>query len=396
MKILLIVDTYFPSMKSAAKHFRDLAIELKRVGHEPVVLTPCDDILESYQCSVEEGVEIVRFQSARLKHPNLALRALREGLLSIVAWSKVKPYFKANRFDLIIYYSPTIFWAPLVWRLKRLWRVPAYLLLRDIVPQWMIDTGLLRRGPAYYLLRAAEKFQYSVSDVIAVQSDGDIKHFDDAPAHIRSKLDIVYNWAPTDEGTLPRGDYRKRLGLVEKIIFFYGGTFGHAQDMDSILRLASEMRQQDDVFFLLVGSGTQLARMELRVRAEGLGNVRIMPGLGQLDYLALVSEIDIGMISLSSGLKTHNIPGKILGYAYFAKPVLAKLNPGVDLGRLLKDYDAGLSSETDFEEFKAHAQVLADDSELRARMGRNNRRLLEEKFSSVAAVKAILGRVSQP
>jgi O26-antigen biosynthesis N-acetyl-L-fucosamine transferase len=395
MKVLLVVDNYFPSRKSAAKHFRDLAIGLRNSGHEPVVLTPSELIQSGCEISIEEGVEVIRFKSAKLKHPSLLVRALREARLSLVAWWRAGTFLKKRRFDLIVYYSPTLFWAPLIWRLKRLWNAPSYLVLRDIAPQWMLDTGVLRKGPAYLVLKAAELFQYKVSNVIAVQSDGDLAHFAGAPARTRDKLDVLYNWAPTDEGEIPARGHRDRLGLTNKTIFFYGGTFGEAQDMDSILRLAFALREEESVFFLLVGAGTQLSRMENRIAADRLSNIRILPSLDQMDYLALVSEIDVGMISLSAGLKTHNIPGKILGYAYHGKPILANLNPGIDLGRMLQEYNAGLVSEGNFEILESNARLLISDPSLRAAMGRNSRRLLEDKFSTDYAVGHILGRLKK-
>ena len=59
----------------------------------------------------------------------------------------------------------------------------------------------------------------------------------------------------------------------------------------------------------------------------------------------MLREFDVGLISLDRGLKTQNFPGKLLGYLYFAMPVLASINPGNDLRLVLEESGAGLVCE---------------------------------------------------
>jgi len=46
------------------------------------------------------------------------------------------------RWDGIIWYSPTIFLGPAVAWLKRASRCRAYLILRDLFPDWAVDAGV--------------------------------------------------------------------------------------------------------------------------------------------------------------------------------------------------------------------------------------------------------------
>lgn len=390
MKILLIVDSYYPSRKSAAKHFFDLATELSRRGHEPSVLTTSHNIAGPYEISTEDGISVLRVRMPELKTNSRLLRAWRELRLPFTVWWRAKRVLKAEKFDLIAFYSPTIFWGPLVARLKHTYGCPAYLYLRDIFPRWAVEAGLLRKGPHYYVFRIFELIQYYAADKIAVQAVGDISHFVNAPKSLRDKVDVVYNWAPQDEGVLPSHNFRRDLGLEGKVIFFFGGTFGQAQNMDSIVRLAISFRDDSSVAFLLAGSGTEEARMKKWVEAEKLPNFRMIPSLEQRDYLALVSEIDVGLLSLAPALRTDNIPGKSLSYAYFSKPVLASLNRGTELEQLIARFDAGLVSVADDEDsFRENARILAADAGMRQIKGQNNRRLYDTMFSVDPAIKKL-------
>ena len=44
--------------------------------------------------------------------------------------------------------------------------------------------------------------------------------------------------------------------------------------------------------------------------------------MSQGEYLSMVSEFDVGLISLDARLTSHNIPGKLLSYLYWGVPVL--------------------------------------------------------------------------
>jgi hypothetical protein len=73
--------------------------------------------------------------------------------LSAVLWKAGREFFRSHPCDLIAFYSPTIFFGPLVRRLKELWNCRSYMILRDIFPQWAVDAGALRKGPSYLFFK---------------------------------------------------------------------------------------------------------------------------------------------------------------------------------------------------------------------------------------------------
>jgi len=77
-----------------------------------------------------------------------------------------------------------------------------------------------------------------------------------------------------------------------------------------------------------------------------------------------------------------------------AKPVLASINPGNDLRDILEKHDAGLVCiNGDDEQFEMLARRLLADWELRTRLGRNARVMLEDCFSVHRAAVQILSHV---
>jgi glycosyltransferase involved in cell wall biosynthesis len=395
LRILIVVDCYYPSKKSSAKLVHDLAVELVLHGHEAVVLTPSHSIATKIDLATEDGISVVRIRNGKTKEVRKIRRAINEARLSAVLWRRAKLLLQQHPCDLILFYSPTIFFGALVRKLKRLWSCPAYLILRDIFPDWAVDAGLLRKGLIHRFFRKVALDQYRIADVIAVQSPGDLHYFTRAFPQVRSRPEVLFNWCALNEGPLPCTNWRARLALQNKTIFLYGGNLGTAQDLENIVRLAERLAFRPDIHFLLIGSGSEMPRLLATIIKKRLRNIQTVPGLSQQEYLSMVSECDIGLISLDARLTTQNIPGKLLSYLYWGLPVLASVNSGNDLFALLHDQDAGLCLLNGHHEQLARAALrLADDAQLRSAMGRNARRLLEQTFSVTHAVEQIFAHLT--
>lgn len=395
MRILIIVDCYLPSKNSAAKLIHDLAVELCNQGHDPIIVTPEPALDQPRQISIENGITVVRVRTGRIKHVSKPVRAINETRLPSVLWKSCREFFRKNPCDLIVFYSPSIFFAPLVKKLKRLWKCKAYMILRDIFPQWAVDAGVLRKGMAYRFFKMIEKRQYDVANVIGVQSHANLQYFDNLSNGNKYRLEVLYNWATLEEKPVTFQDHRKRLNLQEKVVFFYGGNIGVAQDMDAIIRLSERLHNHPRIHFLLVGQGPEVPKLEAAIKKKNLVNISIHPAVKQEEYLAMLSEFDVGLITLDGNLKTHNFPGKMLAYMSFAKPMLASINPGNDLIDVLEKSNAALSCLAGQDDILCeYALRLSQDAALRTKIGLNGKNLLENVFSVKTAASQIVASVN--
>jgi glycosyltransferase involved in cell wall biosynthesis len=391
MRILILIDDYLPSFKSGATMMHTLGLQFLQQGNEVVLLTPSAAISRSLEVSQEQGIQVVRVKTGRLKGVWRLRRAFVECTLSSTLWREAKTFFKLNCCDLIVYYSPTIFLGALVKRLKALWNCPSYLVLRDIFPKWAVETGLLRKSLPYWYFRSKELEQYTAADIIGVESQGTLAYFSGELAKRGFKVEVLFSWAAANGGTSGKSTYRRPRELEHKTVFFYGGNIGVAQDIDNIVRLANNLKEHANIFVLLVGEGSEVARLNQCIRNMRLHNIALLPAVPQEQYLAMLQEFDVGIVSLHRRLTSHNIPGKLLGYMSRAKPVLASVNPGNDIRRVLEDAGAGLCCDNGNDKQLCEAAIrLANDAPLRERMGTNSHLLLQTKFSDRAAADQIL------
>lgn len=396
MKICLIVDDYMPdSIKVAAKMMHELAIEFQKNGHTVTVITPNPKLNTNLDISTLDGIKIYRFKSGEIKNVSKIKRAINETLLSFNAWRICKNILKNDHHDLIIYYSPSIFFGPLVYKLKKLWNAKTYLILRDFFPQWAIDNKILSKYSIItYFFKFFERINYSVADRIGVMTPKNLNWFKKY-YKTNKPLEVLYNWADLKKINSKGNIYRKRLGIDDKIVFFYGGNLGQAQDMMNIVRLAIKMRSKKNVHFVLVGAGDEYSLIEKTLLANSINNISLLPSVSQDEYKQMLCEFDVGLFSLNRNHNTHNFPGKLLGYMVQELPILGSINPNNDLKDIIDSYSAGYISINGEDELFFQNALKLLDKDKRVEIGTNANKLLKENFSVSSAVKQIIGNSCQ-
>ena len=395
MKLLLIIDDYLPdSTNFAAKMFHELALELKNNGHDILVLTPKPLQKEPLTMQKLDGINILFFRSGRIKKVGKLKRAINESLLSYQAFNYAKKYLKKNPCDGIIYYSPSIFFGTLVKRLSTLWNCKSYLILRDIFPQWAVDNNLINENSIVHkYFSFFEKINYKSANRIGVMSPSNLEFFKSKNINT-SKFEVLYNWSQITEIPKKVNNFRKKLKLENKIVLFYGGNIGHAQQMINLINLAKKFTENSSVHFLFVGKGDEVELLIEEVSNNKLKNITYLPPVNQKIYFEMLNEFDIGMFSLHSGHKTHNFPGKLLGYMSYSKPILGCVNSGNDLADIVNSAKAGIivNSNDSLGLYEA-AKILIDSKSIRNKMGTNGRELLMNKFSVKSISKQILSNL---
>jgi O26-antigen biosynthesis N-acetyl-L-fucosamine transferase len=403
VRILLIVVYYPPSTTSAAQMMSDLAREYVRQGHQTMVVSPSDSIKKQITVSTENGVSVLRVRVGDMKSSIKPLRLWRESSLSRIIWQRAQNIFRDFAPDIVIYYSPSIFFGNLVSRLKAALGCHSYLVLRDIFPQWAVTSGLLREGGFLHsYLRRKELEQYACADVIGVEAPGNLAYFNNAQQGTSFHTEVLLNWVCSYKRALFEQEksssmWRVKLGLCGKVVFFYGGNIGVAQDMDNIVRLANNVRTHENIYFLLVGAGSEVERLSQEINKLKLNNIRILSALPENEYLRCLNEFDVGLVSLDKRLQSNNMTGKLLGYALCGKPILASVNEGNDLLTLINSTCSGIAvANGDDEDFCNATLTLANDIELRQKFGENARILSNTIFSVERASKQILSHFAHP
>lgn len=394
MRLALIIDDYMPnSTRVGAKMFHELACHCVVLGHQVTVITPSDKQKEKLVKSYLDGVMVWSFSSGSIKDVPKVKRAINETLLSIRAWRSVSKEIKSDTFDGIVYYSPSIFFGGLVSKIKNRCNCKAYLVLRDLFPQWVIDAGMIKQGSLIEkYFRFFERYSYEQANIIGLMSDKNKRLFNDI-THGSYPTEILRNWAALTPHSLKDGQksIRQKLNLEDKIIYFYGGNIGHAQDMANLMRLAKSMSAYDKAHFLFVGQGDEVGLINQLAKDWNLNNFTYLPSVNQNEFKDLLADIDVGLFSLSAQHTAHNFPGKLLGYMVQSLPILGSVNAGNDLLEIVNDSKAGfITVNGEDDKLLQNAEMLYNDAELRRDLGKQAFILLEKEFSVHSISKAII------
>lgn len=394
LRVVLISIHYSPLCTSAAVQMGDLAREFIRQGHDVVLITPSESIQSSWLVKDVDGVKVLYLAGLRISLSTHIRRTLYEfSLPFLMIFGLYKSPFRNAKWDLVVWYSPTIFFGLLVFYIKIKSNCRSYLILRDIFPEWAFDLGLIRKGFAYYFFRVVAYFQYAVADVIGVQTPSNLSYFSIYKRWRSNKIEVLSNWQTQIKNVGCSIDVG-RTSLAGRKIFIYVGNMGIAQGMDIMLDLANELIHRKDVGFLFVGRGSEVDRLKNRANKNQLLNTLFFEEIPPEEIPGLLSQCYIGLLALDPRHKSHNIPGKFLTYLVAGLPVLARVNADTDLVGVIEDGLVGKCYVGDSaRDFKEMALEIIENPIAYKKMSQRGPIVAKEKFSTSNAVSQIIKTV---
>ncbi|WP_443643404.1 glycosyltransferase family 4 protein [Candidatus Levibacter sp. Uisw_134_01] len=313
----------------------------------------------------------------------------------VMLWNIRKSPISTSCWDGIVWYSPSIFHGPLVKALKKSSGCKSYLIIRDIFPNWLLDMGLIKRGLSYFLLNAVARYQYSIADVIGVQTSGNLNYFELWKQKSGRKLKVLKNWLdkPARVSCSIKID---QTVLVGRKIFLYAGNMGVAQGIYILLDLAEKMKNYKFVGFLFVGRGSEFLNLKALAKQKNLDNLLFYDEIDPDEIPELLNQCDAGIVTLDNRHKSHNIPGKFLTYIQSGLPVLANINKGNDLAKMIRKEEIGQVCESNqVGELQQLTECLLHQIKTDPRLSVRCKNFFKREFTVSNKVKEIVCSISE-
>lgn len=391
MRIAMIADSFPPQRSSAAVQLMDLSLAISAEGHDLTVILPSHEVEGRSVLSRFDDFQILYLKAPRTKDLGYFQRTINEVLM---------PFFMRHNFnksslidekwDAVVWYSPSIFLGPMVKKLKEKSGCKAYLIIRDIFPQWAADLGLIRKGIPYFFFKLVANYQYSLADIIGVQTRGNLIYFETWKNNKKGSLEVLPNWL-SYPGNVKCSIRLQTTKLAKKKIFVYAGNMGVAQGMANILELANHMQEKPEVGFLFVGRGSAVPSLQKRASDLNLENVLFFDEIPPEQIPDLYSQCCAGIVSLDFRHKSHNIPGKFLTYIQSGLPCLINVNPNNDLTELVRRELIGRVCETNrIKDLVDCAINLLEDIEKDPQLSTRCRAVFEREFTAQKIAKQIV------
>lgn len=321
---------------------------------------------------------------------NLLRRAIGFGFFSVLAG--VCTLFAGGihrRPRAIISMSPPLTLGLTGWLASRLRFCPSVFNIQDVFPDAAVETGAITNTRIIAAARWLERVSYHRSDVVVVLSD-DLKANVVAkvsPRHAQ-KVKVIPNFVDADR-IRPMNrmtSYRTELGIGNETVVMYAGNVGYSQSLEMLIETA---RHMPDVVFVINGDGS--ARKELEASAMGVSNVKFA-GYQPRDRVAeVLASGDIHVVPLRTGLGAVSVPSKTYSILAASRPVVAAIDEGTEVTRILQQSGAGISVPPDSqEEFARAIALLVADPAKAEQCGASGRKWVETHVSPAVVARSYL------
>jgi glycosyltransferase involved in cell wall biosynthesis len=357
MKVLVLSQYFWPETFCIT----EVTQSLRDLGHEVTVLTG--------QPNYPEGAVLPGYSAASLRtqtHYGLtihrvpivprgrgsALRLLLNYLSFIVSTIVFGPWLlRGRRFDAILVYapSPILQAIPAVW-LAWLKQAKLVTWVQDLWPESLSVTGFIRDQKILGAVAAVVRWIYRKNDLLLVQSQA----FIDPVERMAGVTPVVYHPNPGELAFTEASTERSPALLLEtgfNVVF--AGNLGSVQALDTVLAAALLLRDERDVQFVLVGSGSRSEWLQQEVRRLGLNNVRMPGRYAPSDMPGILAQASAVLVSLvRDPIMSQTVPSKVQAYLAAGRPIIASLDG--EGARVVTEAGAGVACPAE------DAKALAD------------------------------------
>ena len=356
MNILFLTLNTFDSLNKSTI-YTDLLRKFRDMDNIIYVITPLEKKNQKETYTINENNTIIlRLKVGNIFRTNIIEKGLSTILLEKQYKTAIDKYFGHIKFDLVLYSTPPITLVSAIEHVKKRDGAKAYLLLKDIFPQNAVDIGLMTtsgvRGIIYRYFRKKEKKLYRLSDTIGCMSPANVQYvLNHNPDIDPNKVEVCPNVIEIIDKSIndfTKINIRDKYGIPQdKKIFVYGGNLGRPQGIDFFIECLKSQKNNQDVFFFVVGDGTDYGKLEEYYKSCDQKNFKLMRRLPKEDYDNLVAACDVGLIFLDHRFTIPNFPSRLLGYMQAKLPILACTDSTTDIGNVITDGGFGWWCESD-------------------------------------------------
>jgi colanic acid biosynthesis glycosyl transferase WcaI len=294
--------------------------------------------------------------------------------------------------DGVLAMSPPLTLGLTGWGMALARRGPLVFNVQDVFPDAAVATGAISDRRVVKAAETLERATYRRAAAVTVLSE-DLRANVAAklPEAERPKVRVIPNFVDTDRiRPLPSDTaYRRELRIrPDQTVVLYAGNVGFSQSLHLMVAAARALEsERPDVVFVVNGGGSALE--SLQEQAAGLANVRFaayQPGERLPEVLA---SGDVHVVPLKAGLAAASVPSKTYSVLAAGRPLLAAVDPGTEVARVVEAAGCGLAVPPDQEAaFLAGLRTLLDDAGAARAMGARGRSWVESWASPAAVAEA--------
>lgn len=403
MKILIISQYFWPE----SFRINDIAEGLIERGHEITVLTGLPNYPDG---KIHPGFGWFKntrhdYNGAKVIRVPLITRGNSSGLRLILNYLSfalfsclLAPIVCRGNYDAILVFqlSPITCALPAI-LLRRLKSIPIICWIQDLWPESLSATGAINSNLILSWVEKLVRFIYKNCDRILIQS----KAFSDSITS-RGVAEEKLSYLPNSIENFfqPISKETARVGttiLPAGFRVMFAGNIGAAQDFQTIVDAAENLKNYKEIQWIVLGDGRKRAWAEEEVKKKGLANSFHFLGRHPLESMpAFFASADAMLVTLKRDpIFALTIPSKVQSYMACGKPIIAALDG--EGARVVNDAGAGLtcSSETPAELAAKVLEIYQMDEDSRNVMGERGLAYCRENFGREKVLSQLEEAISE-
>ena len=339
-RILVLNQYYWPGVEATAQLLAQLCEALAR-DYDVTVVT---GHLHGHQLPDEEernGVRIVRVRSTTYERSQLHHRAANYG--SYLGES-IRAALRGERPDLVLCMTDPPVVGDIGLVVARRFDVPLLVISQDVFPEIAervkrlehpLVLGALRKLVGLYLRRADR--------VVAIGETMKLRLVHKGARE--GRIEVIPNWVDTSE-IQPhprRNTWSAARGLDDELVVMHSGNIGHAQDLDTLVRAATFLRDLDRLRIMVIGFGARHGELtRLAQRLEVTRTVQFLDYQPREHLPLSLATGDLHYVGLARGLSGFVVPSRLNGILAAGRPALVSADADSEIVRIVEEVGCGI------------------------------------------------------
>jgi colanic acid biosynthesis glycosyl transferase WcaI len=367
-KVLILSLVFPPDSVSTAQIVGDLALDLNELGHKVTVLTTSPHYNRDLQAELRQPLrrywgrllQISELDGVRAYHTAMP-RKSSNILMRLFGWSgfhlisTLAGLVLIERPDILIAPSPPLTIGLCAGFLAWFHRISYIYDVQELYPDVAINLGAISNKWLIALLLKIEAVVYEKARVIAVIAPRMRERLlqKGVPDH---KIEVIPNFVDVDKLQPLSKDnpFSREHNIHDKFVISYAGNIGPAQGLGTFVMAADLLRDEPDIHFMMMGSGTLMESLKKQVTNLALRNFNFLPYQHNSLMPQIYAASDICLVPQTAQIGADAVPSKVYRIMASARAVLACTDSDSDLANLITTANCGLSVPPD------SPQLLAD------------------------------------
>ncbi|MDN4523953.1 glycosyltransferase family 4 protein [Fictibacillus fluitans] len=390
-KIVFVINYFYPDFASTGQLMTELCMSLQQEFNITVIAAQPgyagEDIKSTKKFEVEqmEKMKIIRIKLPKVDKTSKLSRI--KYITSYFIYAQVV-LLKERNVDLIYTISQPPIIGGLIGTIGKWFKRSKHVYnIQDFNPEQAAAVSYTNKQIVFKVAKKIDMLNCSYADKVIVVGNDMCKTLHARYANKRLPSHAVINNWTNEEEIVPLNKTNSKIeqflkghNLENKFIVMYSGNIGLFYDLENIIKVTENFKDQEEIAFVFIGEGAVKKDMLEFVKRKGISNVYFLPYQSKEFIKYSLNAADVHLVVNQKGIKGVSVPSKIYGVMAAGKPILGVLEQGSEAQMLIEKSNNGLVIEPqDYEGItKAINQFYQMEKGQLKSMGLNGRAYLDK------------------